>query len=180
MVLIDGFHAGDRPPTERLVLPFETRCRSRLRARLASGEETGLMLARGTVLRGGDRLETRDGRVVEIVAAPETLMEARSADPGRLALAAYHLGNRHVPLQIGRGWVRFAADHVLRDMLSGLGFEVSVVTTAFEPEGGAYGPAHRHAHAYVDREYAPRIHDWAADGGGKGASVADRAQATSA
>ena len=81
---------------ERLELPFELRQKSRLRARLASGEEVRLMLARGTVMRGGDVVTTIDGREVEIVAAKEKLLHIES---DHLARVAYHLGNRHVPVQ---------------------------------------------------------------------------------
>ena len=87
--------------TERLVLPFELRQKSRLRARLESGAEVGLFLERGIVLRGGDLLLAEDGTVIEVVAALETVSTVREADGTRLARAGYHLGNRHVPVQIG-------------------------------------------------------------------------------
>jgi urease accessory protein len=132
-------------PTGRLVLPFEARCKSRLRTRLESGEELGLFLQRGTVLRGGDLLLGRDGRVVEVVAAPEALTEARHGDALLLARAAYHLGNRHVAVQIGPGWLRCPADPVLRDMLLGLGLDAAEITAPFEPEAGAYGHGHGEA-----------------------------------
>src|SRR6266436_1727360 len=98
------------PPAEEvddtLTLPFEQRCKSRLRTTLASGEEIGLFLERGTVLRGGDCLAGDDGRVVRVVAADEDLYEVRCDDADALARAAYHLGNRHTPVQIGAGWLR--------------------------------------------------------------------------
>src|SRR5437016_7660991 len=100
-------------PDAELVLPFEQRQKSRLRAKLASGEDVGLFLERGTILRGGDCLEADDGRIVLVVGADEPLMEARAPEPEALARAAYHLGNRHTPVQIGKGWLRFAADRVL-------------------------------------------------------------------
>jgi urease accessory protein len=125
---------------ERLELPFELRQKSRLRARLASGEEVGLMLARGTVMRGGDVVRTTDGREVEIVAAKEKLLHIESDQIARLA---YHLGNRHVPVQIGDGFVRIAQDHVLEELAKKLGARVSRVEAPFEPEAGAYGE-HRH------------------------------------
>ena len=125
---------------ERLALPFELRQKSRLRARLASGEEVGLMLARGTVMRGGDVVTTTDGREVEIVAANEKLLHIES---DQIARVAYHLGNRHVPVQIGDGFVRIAQDHVLEELAKQLGARVSHVEAPFEPEAGAYGE-HRH------------------------------------
>ncbi|PZP58548.1 MAG: urease accessory protein UreE [Azospira oryzae] len=144
MLVIERRYEGPEPPTERLVLPFELRCRSRLRTRLETGEEAGLFLEPGTVLRGGDRLLGNDGRVVEVVAAPERLMEARGEDPAQLARLAYHLGNRHVAVEVGPQWLRFAADAVLEQMLVGLGARVTEVVAPFEPEGGAYRHGHGH------------------------------------
>jgi urease accessory protein len=128
--------------TERLVLPFELRQKSRLRARLESGAEVGLVLERGIVLRGGDRLRAEDGTIIEVVAALETVSTVREADGTRLARAGYHLGNRHVPVQIGEGWLRYGHDHVLDDMVRGLGLVVTVEQAPFEPEAGAYGHSH--------------------------------------
>jgi urease accessory protein len=136
------------PATARLVLPFELRQRSRQRCRLSSGEEVAVVLERGTVLRGGDRLRAEDGRVVEVVAAPETVSVVRASDPWRLARAAYHLGNRHIPVQVGNGWLRYLHDHVLDDMVHGLGFALDIQVQPFEPEGGAYAHSgHDNAHA---------------------------------
>lgn len=131
-----------RAPDARLVLPFEVRRRSRFRAQLAGGEEVGVILARGQILRGGDQLLAPDGRVIEIAAAPETVSTVRTAEPRWLARAAYHLGNRHVALQIGDGWLRYSHDHVLDEMLHGLGLKVTVEQAPFEPEAGAYHPGH--------------------------------------
>lgn len=134
-----------RTPDLKLVLPFDDRKKSRLRTALASGEEVGLILERGSMLRGGDQLIAEDGRVLEIIAADETVSTARADDPWQLARISYHLGNRHVPLQIGAGWVRYQHDHVLDEMVRGLGSLVIVEQAAFEPEAGAYG-AHAHGH----------------------------------
>ena len=150
MLAIERLAEPGATASERLVLNFDARSKSRLRTRLAGGEEVGLFLERGRVLRGGDRLLANDGRIVEVVAADEALLEGRSTDPMLLARAAYHLGNRHVAVQIGfhahGGWLRFAADHVLRDMVVGLGLPVTQVVAPFEPEAGAYG-AHNHGDA---------------------------------
>jgi len=145
MLLIETRYTGDAAPTARLTLNFDARTKSRLRTRLADGEEVGLFLPRGTILRGGDRLQAADGRIVEVVAAPEDLIEARCADAFALARAAYHLGNRHVAVQVGAGWLRIQADHVLETMLTGLGAEVASLTAPFEPEAGAYAHGHHHA-----------------------------------
>ena len=128
---------------ERLQLPFEQRQKSRLRAQLVSGEEVALSLPRGEVLRGGDLLLASDGRVVEVIARPERLLHVECDSPRALARAAYHLGNRHVPVQVGERWLRLAADHVLERMLQGLGARTTPVEAPFEPEAGAYGD---HAH----------------------------------
>jgi urease accessory protein len=134
----------------QLVLPFELRSKSRLRSHLSSGEEVGLLLERGTVLRGGDLLSSDDGRTIEIVAANETVSTVTAHDPGQLARVAYHLGNRHVALQVGTGWVRYLHDHVLDDMVRELGSSVTVEDAPFEPEAGAYGhsrsPLAPHSH----------------------------------
>jgi urease accessory protein len=143
MLLIESLYSGDASPTDRLELPFDTRTKSRLRARLASGEEVGLFLPRGTILRGGDLL-AGGGRVVEVVAAPEELLEACCRDLRELTRAAYHLGNRHVAVEVGPEWLRLAADHVLETMLAGLGCQVRHLTAPFEPEAGAYAPGHQH------------------------------------
>jgi len=145
MLLIESLYTGDAAPTARLELNFDARTKSRLRTRLADGEEVGLFLPRGTILRGGDRLQAQDGRVVEVVSAPEDLLEARCADAFALARAAYHLGNRHVAVQVGEGWLRIQADHVLETMLTGLGAQVQALSAPFEPEAGAYAHGHHHA-----------------------------------
>ncbi len=134
----------------RLILPFEQRQKSRLRARLENGDEVALILPRGKVLRGGDRVTATDGREVEIVAAPEKLLQIESTE---LARVAYHLGNRHVPLQVGQGFLRIAEDHVLEEMARKLGARVSHVEAPFEPEAGAYG------HQHDEMGHGGRIHD---------------------
>jgi urease accessory protein len=129
--------------TARLVLPFDARRKSRLLARLESGEEIGYVLAPGTTLRHGDKLAATDGTVIEVIAATEPLLEARASDSRELARAAYHVGNRHVPIEVGDGFLRLQRDHVLADMLIGIGCTVTSIDAPFDPEGGAY-PAHRH------------------------------------
>jgi urease accessory protein len=137
---------GEGRTAVRLVLPFELRQRTRMLAVLDSGEEVGVMLPRGTVLRGGDRLQVSDGRLAEVVAAPEQVSIVRGADARTLARAAYHLGNRHVAVQITGDSLRFLRDHVLDDMLRGLGLKVDAEVLPFEPEAGAYSASHAHAH----------------------------------
>ena len=141
-----------------LRLPFERRQKSRQVARLASGEEVALELPRGLVLRGGDWVIASDGRVIEVVAEPEPMIHVECESPQALARAAYHLGNRHVPVQVGEGWLRIAADRVLERMLEGLGARLSSLEAPFEPEAGAYGAHHRHDN---ESGHGGRIHDFA-------------------
>jgi urease accessory protein len=146
--------------SDRLELPFELRQKSRLRTRLASGEEAWLLLARGEILRGGDLLLGNGGRVIEVVAQPEQLLHVECDTPEALARAAYHLGNRHVPVEVGEGYLRLACDHVLEQMLAGLGARVTSIEAPFEPEAGAYaghthvqdGASRARIHEYVRRE----------------------------
>jgi urease accessory protein len=147
------------PHDALLVLAFELRQKSRLRTTVEDGEEIGLFLARGTVLHDGDCLEAEDGRVGRVVAADEDLLEVRCADADSLARAAYHLGNRHTPVQVGTGWLRLAADDVLAGMLRGLGATVMPMEATFEPEAGAYA-AGQHSHS-SDAKHAGIIHDFA-------------------
>jgi len=146
IVLISQRLSEPRAAQLQLVLPFELRCRSRFRARLADGEEVAVVLARGQVLRGGDLLLANDGRVVEVGAASEWVSTARADDPRLLARVAYHLGNRHVALQIGAGWLRYSHDHVLDELTRGLGAQLTIEQAPFEPEAGAYHDASGHSH----------------------------------
>jgi urease accessory protein len=154
--------AAEVPPAGalKLVLPFEQRQKARQRARLAGGLDVGLQLPRGTVLRGGDRLRAADGTVLEIVAARESVSTVWCRDLRRLAQVAYHLGNRHVPLEIGPGWVRYLADHVLDALVSQLGLNVVHQDEPFEPEAGAYG-GHDHSHgvAFAELRHTHHHHD---------------------
>ena len=126
-----------------LIMPYELRQKCRLRTQTTTGEETGLFLPRGSVLRDGDFLEAEDGRIVKVTARLEKVLQVGCPDPVQLARIAYHLGNRHVALQIGAGWLRIVNDYVLRQMVEGLGAVVVPVEAAFEPESGAYG-GHQH------------------------------------
>ncbi len=165
MIVIEKSAAADAPATEKLELPFELRSKSRLRTHLVNNEECGLFLDRGTVLRGGDKLIGNDGRIVEVVAAAEKVMEVRSPDPLLLVRAAYHLGNRHVPVHVGSGFLRFGYDHVLGEMVRGLGLTLLETEAPFEPESGAYGQhgghAHPQGHSADGEGKGPRIHDMA-------------------
>jgi urease accessory protein len=129
----------------RLTLAFEDRRKSRLRACLEDGREVAVLLPRGTWLHDGDYLrDERAGVIVEVKAAMERLSVARAADHHTLARAAYHLGNRHVPVQLGEDSVAYPHDHVLDDLVLALGLTVSCESRPFEPEAGGYGHSHHH------------------------------------
>ncbi|MCB1869567.1 MAG: urease accessory protein UreE [Gammaproteobacteria bacterium] len=140
-------------PDTTLTLPLHSRIKSRLRVTLDNGEDAGLFLERGTTLKEGDQLSSEEGYRVQIKAAVETLSIIRSDDPHLLARACYHLGNRHVSIQIESNSVSFLHDHVLDGMLRGLGLTVEATEAPFEPEPGAYGGSaekgnHDHSHGH--------------------------------
>lgn len=138
MLQIDERAKDSKTVTTTLTLKFEQRQRSRQRVHLDDGRDAVLMLPRGTVLRGGDCLATRNGEIIAIKAAIEDVSNAFCSDPLQLSRAAYHLGNRHVALQIGVGWLRYLRDHVLDHMIEEIGLQIRHETVAFEPEAGAY------------------------------------------
>ena len=138
--------------TASVTLPIDIRVKSRARVTLNDGREAGLMLPRGLLLRSGDLLTNQDGsEVIEVIAAPESVSVVRCADHFLLAKACYHLGNRHVPLQILPDELRYHHDHVLDAMLRQFSLEVTFAQLPFEPEAGAYASeshGHHHAHAH--------------------------------
>lgn len=143
-----------------LVLPFDARSKSRLRATLETGEEVALFLPRGTVLRGGDVLVADDGKFIRVEAAAETVLLVSAPTALALTRAAYHLGNRHTPVEVGDGYLKLEYDPVLRDMLLRLDVDVAEALMPFEPEAGAYGGGHKHGHdaTYAeDFELAQRV-----------------------
>jgi urease accessory protein len=147
----------ERASTGVLTLRFEDRRRSRMRAQLDDGREAALLLPRGTILRDGDRVGDEEGTVVTVRAAAQTLSYVQTSDALLLARAAYHLGNRHVPVQLGPGWLAYEHDHVLDGMVEDLGLTVDTRVAPFEPEAGGYrhggnegqernGHGHSHSH----------------------------------
>lgn len=131
-----------------VALAWERRTRSRQRVTLADGTALMLVLPRGTVLRDGDVVTSDSGHRLRILAAAETVSTAHAEHGAMLLRAAYHLGNRHVAVEIGAGWLRYLHDHVLDDMLRGLGLTVAVEQAPFEPEAGAYSAGHAHGHGH--------------------------------
>ena len=133
-------------PLLKLVLPFDLRRKSRLRATLTNGTEAAVFLPRGSVLRDGDLLEAEDGTLVRVESAPEDVLLVTAQTPYELMRAAYHLGNRHTPVELGENFLKIEADPVLKEMLVQLGVTVREENSSFDPEGGAYGGGHRHGH----------------------------------
>jgi urease accessory protein len=135
-----------KPVADTVVLDFDDRHRRRLAMTGTRGLEFLLDLEEAVALRGGDALILEDGRLVEVVAAPEALIEIRVADPAQLVRIAWHRGNRHLPTQIAARGLRIRRDHVIEEMVRGLGGRVIEIEAPFDPEGGAYSSA-PHAHA---------------------------------
>ncbi len=129
----------------KLVLTYEQRCKSRLRV-----ADAAFALPRGKTLHAGERIKAVDGREFEVVCAAEKLLHIEA---GHLARVAYHLGNRHVPLQVGKDFLCIAEDHVLEDLVRRLGASVSQVEAPFDPESGAY------SHQHDEMGHGGKIHD---------------------
>ena len=155
---------SSKAPDSTLTLVKDQREKSRLKVELDNGQEAGLFFTKGTTFQDGDLIISDDGKLlVEIKAAPETVSSVYCDNPLQLARACYHLGNRHVPLQIGEGFARYQHDHVLDDMVRGLGLEVISEQAPFEPESGAYsGGGHSHDHSHSNshsHSHEPHSHD---------------------
>jgi urease accessory protein len=140
-------HHWTETPADTVVLDFDDRHRRRMAMTGTRGLEFLLDLENAVALRGGDALVLDDGRLIEVVAAPEPLLEIRGHDPHHLIRVAWHLGNRHLPTQIMAKALRIRRDHVIEAMVKGLGARVIEIEAPFDPEGGAYaGGGHGHAH----------------------------------
>jgi len=136
-------------PITTVTLPLDKRQKSRQRVLLDNGQEAAILLKRGTVLHNNDLLISKENTIVRVQAADEQLSMVQCSNPLLFARACYHLGNRHVPLQIKDGLLlHYLHDHVLDDMLRGFGLTVLSVTEPFEPEPGAYGGTAGHHHAH--------------------------------
>ena len=153
---VRAHHRWTDAPADTVVLGFDDRHRRRMAMTGTRGLEFLLDLENAVALRGGDALVLDDGRLIEVVAAPEPLIEIRGSDPHHLVRVAWHLGNRHLPTQIMAKGLRIRRDHVIEAMVKGLGARVIEIEAPFDPEGGAYaGDGHAHA---------PDPHDHAAHG----------------
>jgi urease accessory protein len=143
------------PAADVVRLDYDRRTRRRMALRCAGGLEFLLDLARPPVLRAGDGLRLEDGRLVAVEAAPDRLLAIICADARALARIAWHLGNRHLTAEIGADVIHVREDHVIADMVRGLGAEVRAVERVFNPEGGAYaaGAANHHQHQHHHHDH---------------------------
>jgi urease accessory protein len=155
---VQGQHRWNEPAADTVVLDFDDRHRRRMAMTGTRGLEFLLDLENAVALRGGDALVLEDGRLIEVVAAPEPLIEIRGADPLHLVRVAWHLGNRHLPTQIMAKGLRIRRDHVIEAMVKGLGARVIEIEAPFDPEGGAYAGG-GHAHAADDPAHHHDAHD---------------------
>jgi len=135
-----------------LTLDFYARHRRRIRLTADHGENVLLDLPKAVAIADGDGLQLDDGRWLKIQAAPERIVEARHKDPNQLVRLAWHLGNRHLPTEIGHQVLRFRTDHVIEEMLCSLGADLTKMMAPFQPEGGAYG-GQGHHDAHDDNEH---------------------------
>jgi len=160
-VLAAGAWSG--APADSVVLDFDERYRRRLVMTGVGGLAFLLDLPEAAMLRGGDGLKLEDGRVVEVVAAPEPLAEIRAADAQALMRVAWHLGNRHLPTELLPKALRIRRDSVIEDMARGLGAKVTPLEAPFNPEGGAYVQAEASAHEHDHDHAHPHEHAHHAD-----------------
>jgi urease accessory protein len=154
-----GQHRWTHAAADTVVLDFDDRHRRRMAMTGTRGLEFLLDLENAVALRGGDALVLEDGRLIEVVAAAEPLLEIRGADPLHLVRVAWHLGNRHLPTQIMPKGLRIRRDHVIEAMVKGLGARIIEIEAPFDPEGGAYASSHAHApeahaHAHAHSSHA--------------------------
>ena len=159
-----------------VTLDWDTRQKSRFQATDSLGRELGVFLPRGTAARGGDVLVAEDGSLVRVLAAPQPLLRITACtahgSPFDLVRAAYHLGNRHVPIELKPDHLKIEPDHVLADLLRAMHLIVSEVEEGFEPEGGAYaagGHGHSHGHGHDHPHEHGHAHDHGHDHGHDGA-----------
>ena len=138
-----------------ITLEFEARHRRRLRLDLDNGEEVLLDLNKAVAMRGGDGLLMENGQWIKVIAASEPVLKISTKDRGLFVRLAWHLGNRHVAADIRHDSIVIKPDHVLKEMLEGLGAVVEEISDPFQPEGGAYS---EHNHLETTAEYAEADH----------------------
>jgi urease accessory protein len=157
---VRGQYRWSEAAADTVVLDFDDRHRRRMAMKGTRGLQFLLDLEHTVALRGGDALVLDDGRLIEVVAAPEPLLEIRCNDPQHLVRVAWHLGNRHLPTQITGRALRIRRDHVIEAMVTGLGARVIEIEAPFDPEGGAYaGEGHAHeTHGHGGHDHSKQDH----------------------
>lgn len=149
MITASYIHSHSHHPVDTITLDETARHRRRIKLTSDNGIEFLLDLPEARLLRHGEGIELSDGRVIEVVAKPEALYEVRARDPHHLLTLAWQLGNRHLAAQIFDDRILIRQDHVIKDMLEGLGAQVTDIEASFDPEGGAYAQqAHSHGHSH--------------------------------
>lgn len=164
--VIAATHRHDRPVADTVILDYAQRSEPQAAVTGVKGTAFTIDLHAPARLRTDDLLELEDGRLIEVVAAPEPLVEARATDVAALARLAWHLGDRHVPVQVLPNRIRAQRDPAVEALLTSLGVKVAQIEAPFEPEGGAYAPvqAHDHAHNHGhDHDHAHCGHDHSHD-----------------
>jgi urease accessory protein len=152
-----GLWGGE--PADTVMLDYEGRTRRRLTLTGVKGLHFLLDLEKAPVLRNGDGLRLEDGRIVAVEAAPERLLEITCPDERALARIAWHLGNRHLASEIAARVIHIRDDHVIADMVRGLGADARIVSRPFNPEGGAYGEGAVHGHSHGGHSHGHHHHD---------------------
>jgi urease accessory protein len=145
-----------------VTLDWDVRQKSRFETTDSSGRSVGVFLPRGTAVRGGDVLVGADGSLLQVLAAPQSVLritlDAGHGTPFDLTRAAYHLGNRHVPIELQPDHLKIEPDHVLADMLRSMHLKVDAVHESFEPESGAYGDHGGHQHGPANEKAHEHAH----------------------
>jgi urease accessory protein len=168
--VISADHLHGRPVADTVLLDYAKRSGEPAVATSVKGQSIDIHLQGAPRLRTDDLLQLDDGTLIEVVAAPEPLLEARAADVAGLARVAWHLGDRHVAVQLLPNRIRMQRDAAVEALLASLGVKVAVIDAPFEPEGGAYAPVQAHAHhdhGHVHDEHCghDHSHDHAHDHG---------------
>lgn len=152
--------AGTWPPSEAcdtIALTYDDRHRRRFAFTASGGTPFLLDLPRAAVLQHGDGLQLSDARIIAVEAAPERLSKVEASSPAALVQLAWHIGNRHLPAQLAADCILIREDHVITQMLEGLGARVTHIHAPFCPESGAYSGEHSHDHGHnKSPEHAPK------------------------
>ena len=135
-----------QPVTDSVTLDFDTRKKARIKAQTDNGNTVGIFVERGHPLRIGEILKSECGQLIEVKGKEEAVFTAIASDWLVFSKVCYHLGNRHTSLQVGEQWLRFKPDHVLAELAENYGLTINKQPAIFEPENGAYGKSHSHAH----------------------------------